>query len=233
MKRPPRGGFTLIEVLLAIALISLLLGAMLTFIWDLLDRRTVLARGARDLQAGDAVVERMEDDLLAGLAGDAGAGAGIDGTSTRLRIMSRGVWLPVSAGSGVEATAGTRRDLQGSEYAFDPSSGRASARRWNTTGAAGGGGEGSMEVVSERVRRLRLRYYDGQQWRDSFNSLTEGGLPVAVEVAVWFEGLGREKAASRDSGDAAATAADQRWGEPDRLRVIVVPDGPSAAWRGS
>lgn len=217
-----RGAFTLIEVVLALGLIIVLLGSMMTFVWDLADRRTTLSRAARDVQAGGAIIERIEADLLSGLAGDDGVGAGVKGTETNLRLLTRGVWM----GGGGEPAVGA--DVQGSEYKFDPLSGHLTGRRWSHRDPGGGG-----ELVSDRVERIRFRYFDGREWRSEFDSLKEGSLPVAIEVAVWFTALKNETAPGM-TGDLSDTGKEwstsKKWPEPDRLRVIIVPDGPQSAW---
>jgi hypothetical protein len=238
--RPRAAGarsFTLIEVVLALMLIVVLLGSMVTFIWDLSDRRTTLSRGARDVAAGGAIVERIEADLLSGLAGDNGVGAGVKGTATTLRLLSRGAWM---SGDG----AGADGDLQGSEYAFDPATGKLSASRWSQR--SGEEHSAEDELVSDRVERVRFRFFDGREWRSEFDSLKEDALPVAVEVAVWFTALKNSAApvagslaggsaveanpADGNTVDASRAASERKWPEPDRLRVIIVPDGPRSAW---
>lgn len=118
--------------------------------------------------------------------------------------------------------------------------------------------------MAEGVSALRLRYFDGRSWRDSFDSKAAGDLPVAVEVALWFRRPGDPPAApaiEEESGP-PTDEAEVEWDgedpfalpvsfddptgwedevepsdlperEPDRVRVIIVPDGPSAAWRES
>ena len=138
--------------------------------------------------------------------------------------------------------------MQASEYQFD--SGVFKARRWNI-----GGSTPELETVCDHVEAVRVRYFDGKEWKASFDSLSAGALPVAVEVAVWFgtpkkdenaagpaarpaksggtKGAKTEPDATSDEGapakqDAAAALPSR---EPDRLRVIVVPDGPAASWK--
>ena len=60
---------------------------------------------------------------------------------------------------------------------------------------------------------LRLRYHNGQQWQDSFDSIEEGGLPTAVLVEAWLH-----------EGIMDASEADI---PPDRRRVMTVV----GAWR--
>lgn len=251
-----RRAFTLLEVVLALSLAILLLGSSMTFLWELADRRATLARGSRDLHAGAILIERLESDLSAGLVGDPGIGAGIVGTANKLRLLTRGVWLAPEQGgaSGGEGEG----DLQATEYEFDPTAGRITGRRSVVKPGGGGGASGAMEVISDRVERVRFRYFDGKEWVESFDSLTKGELPVAIEVAVWFAALkhetappmqdaaavapkpkpGVEGSESAEAGDENSASVDmedgaseRRWPAPDRLRVIIVPDGPVSAWK--
>jgi len=242
-----RAGFTLLEVLLALGLIAMLAAGVMAFLWNLLDRREIMTRALTDTQAGAALLERMESDILCGLAGEPGAGPGIVGSTTLLKLLTRGVALPIEPG----AAAG---DLQGTEYSFDRAGGTLRARRW-TDGSAG---SGEFETLSDHVQSLRLSYFDGSVWRSSFNSGSEKGLPVAIEVAVWFgeplpdeSGFEAPQPEPLDEGEPAAGAsrADRPEAEgdssvqatgvkppsraPDRLRVIVVPDGPVSSWKES
>ncbi len=248
-----RRGFTLLEAVLALSLTILLLGASMTFLWELGDRRATLSRGSRDLHAAVVVIERLEADLAAGLVGDDGIGGGIQGTGTKLKLLTRGVWLaPGSGATGTPIAGGAGEgDLQASEYAFDASAGRVSARRFVVKPGAADAGAGSLELVSDRVERVRFRYYDGRAWRNEFDSKAEGTLPVAIEVALWFTSLKNattppppqveaDSAAAAPTGEtetdspmAADSAAetDRKWPAPDRLRVIIVPDGPVSSWK--
>lgn len=261
--RRTRLGFTLLEVLLAIGIISMLTGSVFTFLWNMVDRRDTFSRYAGDEQAGTVLIERIERDVLAGLAGGSGLGTGIKGTDTSLTLLTRGVWLElprsVAAGAKDQAggTGGVQGDVQGSEYRFDARAGVLEARRWAEGTGGGNGDGGAFEVVSDHVQRLRFRYYNGRQWVERFDSVAQHGLPVAIEIAIWFGDIESEPetgmgGASGDvGGDAGggvggvggdafvmdgadssfpelATAPTRR---PDRLRVIVVPDGPSASWR--
>jgi prepilin-type N-terminal cleavage/methylation domain-containing protein len=231
-------GFTLLEVLLALGLIAMLAGGVMGFLLTLLNRRDGMNQRLVDAQSGAALLDRIESDILCGLAGDGGSGAGISGTTTSLHVLTRGVALPVEPGMSGASKAG---DRQGSEYVFDAASGVLRARRWMS---GEGTAAGEFEVVSGHLEAVRLSYFDGETWRGSFDSAAADGLPVAVEVAIWF-GVPRPPedgpVASPESGDtteaadasvAAKPSAPPRR-EPDRIRVIVVPDGPVTSWKES
>lgn len=219
--------FTLMEVLLAVALVLLLSGAVYGFLWNLLGQRDRVAQAAAESGAAGAIIERIEADLLGSLAG-AAEKAGIAGTTSSLRLLSRGVAVPVDASERAAALG----DLHGTEIVFDRASGMVRARRWS------GDGEGQFEELGRGFQRLRFRYFDGRRWRGSFDSAAEGRLPAAIEVAVWFGPLLERPETTVETGGAAARG-DERMveppptpdREPERVRVMVVPDGPTAAWR--
>jgi hypothetical protein len=235
------------EVLVAIALIGMLTGSVFSFLWTLMGRRDLLHRRSVETQSMGAFLERLEADVLAGLAGDSAAGPGVAGTETSLKVLTRGVWLPAGRADRMAAA----RDLQASEYVFDRGSGVLRGRRW---AVEDGGSSPALETISEHVQAMRLRYFDGKEWRGSFDSLSAGGLPVAIEVAVWMGEptagpsepaavtKGEEVRADRADAGGGARALDRSGPvltgapaeprrEPDRLRVIIVPDGPVSSWK--
>ncbi len=108
---------------------------------------------------------------------------------------------------------------------------------------------GTFTSVGGPVFLVRFRYHDGSGWRDSVDSLAADRLPVAVEVAVWFDPWPGIRPPSEPGDSAlrpqrltfgAADAFDERafaresdlelFDEPtpDRIRVIAVldPRGP-------
>lgn len=230
---PVRAAFTLVEVLLALALAAMLLGGVAAYLWQVREGRDRLARISARIGETGVLVESLEQDLLGVVARAPGLGSGVRGTSTGLRLATRGVWFEI-AGTGESEVPGDRArshatmgegDLQASEYTFDADAKRVLGRRWSLEP---GRSPPPMQVIAEGVRRVRFRYHDGREWLDQFDSTGprpaaaagdgEEGLPVAIEVAVWFE----ETVPGREP--------PERWPEPDRLRVMSVPDGPVAAW---
>ncbi|MFN0132317.1 MAG: prepilin-type N-terminal cleavage/methylation domain-containing protein [Phycisphaerales bacterium] len=246
-----RRGYTLMEVLLAIGLIAMLAGAANAFFWQLLGARSRLVGSAQGEAAIAALLNRLEDDLTSAIAGDAKLGAGIRGDAGSIRVLSRGRWL--DAGANVAPT-----DLVSAEYSFSEEAGELRARRWAVLVATS---EPALETVAVDVRMIRFRYFDGREWRDSFDSTRE--LPAAIEVSVWLgpplpsddaapadfdtkvaesefeESRGNPSDQRGDRPDPASASRqphdqvelDERLGAPDRVRVIVVPDGPGSAWR--
>ncbi len=229
-----RPAFTLFEVLLAIALALALSGAVLAFMDDLMTRRARTIEAIEDLAAGDSVIARLEQELMTTFVEDAQMGAGVRGTRTRLTVLSRGV-IPPMVGDPQTIALG---DLQGVVVEFDGREGVLRMGRFSRQDEPV-----RMDIVSERVSDLRLRYFDGRAWSESFNSAQRGILPVAVEVAIWFgdrpdedEGeavggvdddtLRGEEAMLRGAiGGEGDESLEQHIRRPDRLRVIAIPDG--------
>lgn len=189
-----RFAFTLMEVLIAIALLVLLGGAMFGFLGNLAQRRADLADLGRQAQATEALMNGLERDLMTALAGDASAGAGIVGRRDSLRILSRGVVLDLRNPS--------LGDLQQTTYRFRPADGAvecarrdvyAQQRRAASDDEANGVGEAEPAAPREEpeqiltgVEKLQFRYYVRGQWRSSFNSRSARRLPAAVEISIWY-----------------------------------------------
>ncbi len=234
---------------MVIGLVVALFGSMFIFLFELLaSRGRALEISARQL-AASTLIERVEADLLTCLVGDRGAGAGVEGDAGRLRILTRGVAVSL-AERGVDDPA-VFGDLQVAEYRFNAATRRIEGRR-----AAVGDGDtdpGAYAPLGGPVHRMRFRFLDGAQWRESFDSLESDRLPVAVEIAVWFdppaEDLSRPSAPPPPASteperltfdatagfdeDAHARRSDLDFEEPrpDRLRLIIIPDASSTPGR--
>ncbi len=234
-------GFTLLEVLVAIAMLGALLGSMFAFMGELLQSRSRALDYTARQRAAATLIDRVESDLIACIVGDERLGAGIDGDASRLAILSRGVAAHL-AGRGIDA--GVLGDLQQAEYRFQDESRQIEVRR-------GTPGEGLDTTTDDFVAigpafKVRFRYHDGDGWSDTFDSLASSRLPGAVEVAVWYHAWpgDRQTPVSGDAPQAASErltfdttrgfddAAFARSSDmdsfdeprPDRFRIIVIPD---------
>lgn len=250
----PRAGFTLLEVIVSVGLLVMLAGFAFGFLWNLWVQRDRAEEWAAWSSGAATLLERIERDMLGVIAGDDVVGAGIAGDAARLRVLTRGVAV-MDADS-----RGALPDVIGCEYTYDEVAGMLRMRRWRPGGSGGEGG-GESDVVLTRVEKFRVRFFDGRGWVDSFDSLTAGRLPAAVEIAMWrgdppppepTDAVAPERETSGGSDSSTASGVDeltasnrlvdpplnQAWDTqpwrvrpPDRLRIIVAPDGPSAGWR--
>lgn len=223
-----RRAFTLVEMMVAVALTLALSGAVLVYIWRLMDAQDRMQTAASQSAGVEMLFARLEDDLVGVIAGDPRLGAGVKGDATSLTLLCRGTPPLGVAGAG--------GDLVRMEIRFEEEEGTVFGLR-SSAGTDGGGDDAAEdvfaadagaiprgEILIDGVRELRLRYRKGGSWSDTFDSGSDEGLPEAVEVAVWFRGAGESEQEPTGAMDDLSRPA------PDRLRVIVVPDAPSAAW---
>lgn len=208
-----RRAFTLLEVLIALVLIAAVASSLFAFLGGLTSRAQRVGE-AMDRSTGlEVLFERLEAGLAGSYAVGATGEAGVAGDATKVVVRGHGVSF---ASHGGRTGVG---DAIGSELAYDAASGR-------LTGRALGMQPGGVETLAEGIARVRFRYHDGTAWRDTFDSVSAGRLPAAVEVSVWFG----EPQAPDESGEAPPpTTGPVR--SPDRRRVITVPDAPGTTWK--
>ena len=238
--RSPRArrALSLLQLLVALGLALALLGAVFLFLHDLVDSRERALERSRREDAVAALFERLESDLALSIAGASSVGSGVVGDAHSLTILTR-----VVQPSAVDARRGLL-DLHRHEYRHDAVAQAVVGSR----GLVRGGAE--TIVFDGRVAALRFRYHDGREWTDTFDSRAAGGLPAAVEVAVWFdlpeallpradadvdvfsgdeeasaEGRGADTAIADAGAIGETSASDATLPAPDRLRVIAIPDG--------
>ena len=239
--RPHRGGFSLFEVLIALALAMMLLSALFVFYFNLLDTRTRLLDATAQQRCADILIDRLETDVACCIVGDAQLGAGVRGSAEDLRLLTRSV-AAHRAGKGT-GDIGLFNDLQEVRFEFNRGARSVSLGRRAAT-------ESSSELIPLRgsIARVRFRFHDGGGWVDSFDSQSAGALPRAIEVAIWFdpwpgsededggiEGFEDDEAGFDDfefgdlesfegDEDSYFAAGDPMEPLPDRLRIIVIPD---------
>jgi type II secretory pathway component PulJ len=230
--------FTLVEILIAMALLTALLGAIFAFGFDMLNSRARVLDIAWRQRAATALIERLEMDLMAAVASDSGV-AGIRGDETRLSILTRGVASSLAERPRGRDDAEVFGDLQLADYRFDQVRHTLEARRTQFDASDATGGVAFAPIGN--MARVRFRYRVGDQWAASFDSAVAGRRPRAVEVAVWFESSGGESPNSKgpkskghvlgrldfdhldfDHLDSARQAMNEP--SPDRVRVILIPD---------
>lgn len=200
MRSHARGrAFTLIEVLLALAIVLLLSWGIFALVSNLTDRRNRLLDLASHQEQTGAFFDLVERDLMCCVAAGRAGESGVHGTATELNLSARGVTLEAT---GFRMAKG---DRYSAGYRFDGAGGRVLLAR-------GGGPADADEPVIENVRKAAFRYFDGRSWVAEFDSVGAGGLPAAIEISLWFGAPGAD-------GIDPSTA-----GPPDRVRQIAIPD---------
>ncbi len=183
-RRSHRRCFTLMEVLISIALAMALLGAVFGFLFNLLATRQRVIEFAAQHRAASILIERIERDLVFTLVGDSRSGAGIQGDASSLRLLTRGVAVNLADQAGRDREV--FGDLQAIQYRFDEGGRRLQVGRISPNPTSGASSS-SLEDLGGNIFRVRFRYYDGDSWLETYDSRRENQLPVAIEVAFWFD----------------------------------------------
>jgi type II secretory pathway component PulJ len=238
---------TLIEVVASLAILVVLSAGVIGFFVNITGRRDELARLASQQREVALVFDRIEAALVSAVAVAPDGTAGIRGDERSITIVTRSVNAALDGPASVA-------DAASLAFEFDERGARCSCA---LTALAGGGAPVS-EPIADHVERMRLRYLIGRSWESSFDSIEAGGLPVAIEVSVWFEPRtgplatpSEEAGANQHEGDPGARQTEAEdtppvplergpaldemvWipREPDHTRVIAVPDAAAGGSGG-
>lgn len=215
-----RRAFSLVEMMVALLLVVMLAGAVYSFMWSVLDDRARLEKHAGREIGATRLFACIEDDLATCVARTDSGAAGIKGDASSISIAKRSVRLDAT---GAEALG----DATQSEYRFEATAGQVVARR-------DGGG---YEPILTGVSRVRFRFRLGSEWVEQFDSVAAGGVPSAIEIALWFgepEATEKPAAVAPIGGDGEAgaepeqpeerEASDELLPPPSRVTVIAIHD---------
>jgi general secretion pathway protein J len=195
MNRPRHGGFTLLEILIALAILAIVLTVLFKTFQSTLgaiaavDEETEVYRMARismDLIGTDVrSTYWREDEPRTGFTGtDQGDGEAASDTLEFAALVNQ--TLAATGGEGVAlATVGYRLEPATDENAaFEPG---AETLFYLMRDVAGGTGASERADVGERVVSFNLRYFQEGTWHDSWDSAESKKIPEAVEVELVFQ----------------------------------------------
>jgi len=206
-----RRGFTLLEVMVGLAIIAALVGALSGFLVQLSDARARLTTTVERVECADAVFSLVDRALATAVVADPQFGAGVGGNESTLRVVRSGVGL----GQG---DAPLFADRERCEVRMLDGAGRIEIARGDR-----------RDIVDVPVCALRIRYLSERGWRDAFDSSEDGAFPVGIEVSIWF---GEETPANREMSsdevlDVRGTLASETLtGAPDRRRFFRIAGAP-------
>ncbi len=188
-------GFTLLEVLVASAILSLVLAALYgVFSRTLASKRLAEERADRSRSAR-IVLLHMGEDLQASFPFTRG-NARFSGETRRTNAFPEGALSFVSSAQTPVSSAGHESDLNEIGYILLPDPARPGSyslvRRVNldpgvTDPAADWSLEKDAYPLLSRIRGLRFRFFDGHTWREEWGQDdTRDKLPQAVEATLYL-----------------------------------------------
>ena len=230
MTRRRQNAFTLVEILLALGLTTILCGMMFGLYRSCADNRTVVRDTLEELRVLRVVMNQISRDLSSAVALKQ-LNIGMDGSPDAaewvcIDLPARRAWAEAELGeerptpeadmrmigyrlriddaTGEPLVIGIERTLERivtSESTERPSRGgggmgetayEATTRQQEEEAAAEEGEDENAEeerievkLLTESVRYLRLRYFDGTEWLDEWEDLSS--VPMAVEISLGFK----------------------------------------------
>lgn len=170
-------GFTLLEILLAIALSGILLSSIYGIFTAAARVREQVDSQSSALHLGRVLSERLSRELLGlSLTEPADAAALAGGTNSRGEA-----YLELVTHSRSGFRSGTRRV----RYRLGPDQDNRIVL-WRAEKDLYLRREGIEERLAQRISELRFEFYDGTQWRPQWNSSTDG-RPVLVRVLMTLQ----------------------------------------------
>ena len=212
MKQPVKKGFTLLELLLSLALFLVLLGILWSVVAMFQRTQTRGTRLADRSQLVRSLAQLLEDDLraaiqdpihpFAGIEGDDDVRRfGLSGTSQMLRVdvieinpfsqpeARQAARQPRQTAFGEALDATQDREPKAPElktvfYHFSNDTGLSRREIDFETPDVHSSGQEADNMLAPEVVDCRFRYFNGSDWSDSWESLEREGLPVAIEATL-------------------------------------------------
>lgn len=204
MNESRRGGFTLLEVLVAITILGILLTTVYGAVSRTIKTKEHAESVARMASTGREAVLRIADEMEASLSPvrvstavfqGVGGGSGQFLDQARFAISSRPPFGPIGGTGGRVLITYYLAEQEGVPQTYLLVRSERPLPKPGATAATADGEEDPQEVrtlVVDNVAGLRMRYLDGDsgQWAENWDSTQPGDferrLPVAVEVALYL-----------------------------------------------
>lgn len=204
VRRHRSAGFTVLEVILAVAIATGLLVVALHFYQQAADLRAQLLQESERVSTVRLLLDRLSADLRGAFVQPQ---QGFDGGSMNLQflktdVLSRPAWTVIGDRSGeietdlklvsygvnraadgtnlvIAGITRTERPFAGASFGSSKAALTSSAPATNLTNQV-------SEPITEDLHFLRFRYWDGSNWLDSWS---DTALPQGVEVSLGVEPL--------------------------------------------
>lgn len=183
-----RRGFTLLEMLVALAMMSVLAASLYASLHIGFRARERAEAALEPVRAVGLAMELLRRDIASALPPTgvlAGAMLGEDRTADLSRGDTDSLVFHTASGDADEHVCDVRKVEFAVTESDDGAGPYALVRRVTTNLLAPEAPAPDEEVLCRSVRAFNLRYFDGADWLDSWDSSQQGNaLPVAVEVTV-------------------------------------------------
>jgi len=181
-------GFTLLEVLVATSMIAVLAGSFYATLHTAFKARASAARAVAPVRQTELAMELLRDDLQSAMVPRgllAGEFTGDDLVDSRGRPSDDVLVHRVRNAAEQDSMGGDIRRVELTCEVSDDTGLKSLVRYVTSNLLASAGQEPRREVICRDIEAFDVRYFDGVEWQDSWDSVAQGDvLPLAVEVTI-------------------------------------------------
>jgi len=188
--------FTLLEMLLALSMMSMLAGSLYASLHIGFSARESAVAALQPVRAASIAMELLRQDIESALPPSgilAGEFVGVNATTDE---GEDGDTLLFHSSAHVPEIDERACDVRRIELGVEPltdGAGRVLVRKITTNLLSPTVPEPGEEILCRGVRAFNLRYFDGAEWLESWDSTLQGDvLPLAVEVTLQMDAPGED-----------------------------------------
>ncbi|MDY7010190.1 MAG: type II secretion system protein GspJ [Planctomycetota bacterium] len=204
--RREKRAFTLLEMLVATAMTAVLAGSLYATLHVAFRARRSASESIEPVRKTQLALELLRADIQSAVVPKgvmAGSFLGENRTDDSGRDCDSLLLHCTGAGPSQPQQSGDIRMIELSCEPVDVGAGQILVRRITPNPLATDIDETPQEVLCRGVHAFNLRYFDGEQWQDSWDSATRDNLlPLAVEVTLQLQS---EQEAKQDDGGYCAS----------------------------
>jgi general secretion pathway protein J len=221
MMRPTHNasGFTLLELLLASAMVAVLAGALYGTLHIAFNARNSATSAVEGIRKAGQTMEIIQADIQASLILSGTLAPDFVGTSGGSMVGGAYDSLAFYSAVAQGELGPSVGDVKKIDYFCQTGNdGQLSLTRGVTTNLlAPITQESTDEVICRNIRSFTMRYYDGTNWQENWDSTTlSDALPVAIEVNIEFAPTGGSDGGGGNGTDGQSYKCS---------RVMLVPLG--------
>lgn len=220
-RRCGRSAFTLIEVILAIAIASAILFVLVYFYQQAAELRNQLLTEADRISTVRLLMNRLEAELHC-VPGRCFYTPPLSGNASSIQfikteVLSRAAWQTGAFGRSTSPetdlrlvkyfASGDSTNITGLFRTEEPMVRRKAATRLQTMVELPGETNRPAPPLTSDLKYLRFRYWDGTSWQDSWNL---DQLPIGVEVTLAAEPVPEDQAAEEQAPEEAGVEIFRR-----------------------
>ena len=188
MKTFTRHGFTLLELLIALGVVSIIMAALFSGLRIVNRAKTNTEAAVAPIQRIDIVLSFLQRDLESALPPSGTLASLFQGTVGQNNSGD----LLFDAAVDAPPQVSMQTDIRQVEYSvISDGSDHLLVRNVTSNLLAPVQPDPDQEIICRGVRSFTVQYYDGSQWTDTWDStMLQNALPIAVQITLDFDGTG-------------------------------------------